>query len=68
MLLADIWSVGCIFGEMLRGAVVFPGVDRMILDYKLFHFTLVKSKFKSKKILTSGIRSSNNWVRRVRNS
>jgi len=22
---ADIWSVGCIFGEMLRGAVVFPG-------------------------------------------
>lgn len=26
--LADIWSVGCIFGEMLRGAVVFPGADR----------------------------------------
>ena len=27
--IADIWSVGCIFGEMLRGAVVFPGTDRM---------------------------------------
>lgn len=26
---ADIWSVGCIFGEMLRGAVVFPGSDHI---------------------------------------
>jgi c-Jun N-terminal kinase len=26
---ADIWSVGCIFGEMLRGAVVFPGTDHI---------------------------------------
>lgn len=26
---ADIWSVGCIFGEMLRGAVVFPGADHI---------------------------------------
>ncbi len=26
---ADIWSVGCIFGEILRGAVVFPGNDHI---------------------------------------
>ncbi len=26
---ADIWSVGCIFGEMLRGSVVFPGSDHI---------------------------------------
>lgn len=26
---ADIWSVGCIFGEMLRGHVVFPGTDHI---------------------------------------
>ena len=29
LFLADIWSVGCIFGEMLRGAVVFPGSDHI---------------------------------------
>lgn len=23
----DIWSIGCIFGEMIRGAIVFPGQD-----------------------------------------
>ena len=26
--LVDIWSVGCIFGEMIRGQVIFPGTDR----------------------------------------
>ncbi|CAF0832951.1 unnamed protein product [Brachionus calyciflorus] len=26
---ADIWSVGCIFGEMLRGTVVFQGADHI---------------------------------------
>ncbi|XP_055346249.1 stress-activated protein kinase JNK-like isoform X2 [Paramacrobiotus metropolitanus] len=25
----DIWSVGCIFGEMIRGAVLFPGSDHI---------------------------------------
>ncbi len=24
----DIWSVGCIFGEIIRGQVIFPGSDR----------------------------------------
>ena len=23
----DVWSVGCIFGEMIRGEVVFQGLD-----------------------------------------
>ncbi|CAN7994138.1 unnamed protein product, partial [Ixodes hexagonus] len=26
----DIWSVGCIMGEMIRGAVLFPGTDRIL--------------------------------------
>jgi len=25
----DIWSVGCIFGEMIRGSVLFPGSDHI---------------------------------------
>ncbi|UJR34371.1 hypothetical protein I4U23_021779 [Adineta vaga] len=25
----DIWSVGCIFGEMIRGQVIFPGSDHI---------------------------------------
>ena len=25
----DIWSVGCIFGEMIRGHVLFPGTDHI---------------------------------------
>lgn len=25
----DIWSVGCIFGEMIRGMVIFPGNDHI---------------------------------------
>lgn len=27
----DMWSVGCIFGEMIRGTVLFPGTDRILL-------------------------------------
>jgi serine/threonine protein kinase len=30
--LVDIWSVGCIFDEMIRGQVIFPGSDRKILS------------------------------------
>ena len=25
----DVWSIGCIFGEMIRGSVMFPGTDRI---------------------------------------
>jgi c-Jun N-terminal kinase len=25
----DIWSVGCIMGEMIRGGVLFPGTDHI---------------------------------------
>ena len=25
----DIWSVGCIMGEMIRGGVMFPGTDHI---------------------------------------
>lgn len=30
----DIWSVGCIMGEMVKGSVIFQGTDR-ILSYRL---------------------------------
>jgi serine/threonine protein kinase len=26
----DCWSIGCIFGEMIQGQVMFPGVDRIL--------------------------------------
>lgn len=26
----DMWSVGCIMGEMIKGAVLFPGTDRIL--------------------------------------
>lgn len=28
--LVDMWSVGCIFGEVIRGSVLFPGTDRIL--------------------------------------
>lgn len=36
-LLVDIWSVGCIFGEMIRGQVIFPGSDRMFIKIKFIY-------------------------------
>ena len=27
----DVWSIGCILGEMIRGSVMFPGTDRILL-------------------------------------
>jgi len=36
----DIWSVGCIFGEIIRGQVIFPGSDRMF-------FFILKQKIKT---------------------
>ena len=26
----DVWSIGCILGEMIRGTVMFPGTDRIL--------------------------------------
>lgn len=26
----DIWSVGCIMGEMVKGSVIFQGTDRIL--------------------------------------
>lgn len=28
----DIWSVGCIMGEMVKGSVIFQGTDRILSD------------------------------------
>jgi p38 MAP kinase len=27
----DIWSIGCIFAEMITGTILFAGEDRMLL-------------------------------------
>lgn len=29
MVSVDIWSIGCIFGELIRGRVLFPGSDHI---------------------------------------
>lgn len=48
----DIWSVGCIMGEMIRGGVLFPGTDhidqwnKIIGQLKYFHLHLLKLKCK----------------------
>lgn len=31
----DCWSIGCIFGEMIQGQVMFAGVDRILFQYCL---------------------------------
>lgn len=38
----DIWSVGCIMGEMVKGNVIFQGTDRILhppLSHSFFFFT-----------------------------
>jgi len=43
----DIWSIGCIIGEMIRGSVLFPGADLMdqwdkiIGLYLIFFFFII---------------------------
>ena len=36
----DIWSVGCIMGEMIRGGVMFPGTDHIDQWNKIIGETL----------------------------
>lgn len=40
----DIWSVGCIMGEMVKGSVIFQGTDR-ILNRCLNHLTGGEEKY-----------------------
>lgn len=39
----DVWSVGCILAEMVRGSVLFPGTDRILThcssSFSFFSFT-----------------------------
>ena len=28
----DMWSIGCIFAELIRGSVLFPGEDEVRID------------------------------------
>ena len=38
----DIWSVGCIMGEMIRGGVLFPGTDHIDQWNKIIGKTFIK--------------------------
>ena len=44
----DIWSVGCIMGEMIRGGVLFPGTDHIDQWNKIIGKNF-KEKFKFSK-------------------
>ena len=45
----DIWSVGCIMGEIIRGGVMFPGTDhidqwnKIIGESCLYHLSFLKA-------------------------
>lgn len=42
----DIWSVGCIMGEMIRGGVLFPGTDHIDQWNKIIgNYTILTSFF-----------------------
>ena len=41
----DIWSVGCIMGEMIRGGVLFPGTDHIDQWNKIIGKTFIKGIF-----------------------
>ena len=46
----DIWSVGCIMGEMIRGGVLFPGTDHIdqwnkIIGMFIFIFSNFSCRF-----------------------
>jgi serine/threonine protein kinase len=47
LFLVDIWSVGCIFGEMIRGQVIFPGSDRMFFILIQIEIILLKKRYRS---------------------
>lgn len=41
----DIWSVGCIMGEMIRGGVLFPGTDHIDQWNKIIGKYIIRSMF-----------------------
>ncbi len=58
----DIWSVGCIMGEMIRGGVLFPGTDHIDQWNKIIGeelALLAKNKFGSAKCQLVAYRTGN---------
>ena len=41
----DIWSVGCIMGEMIRGGVLFPGTDHIDQWNKIIGKKIIEDNF-----------------------
>lgn len=35
----DVWSIGCILGELLQGTVMFPGASEIDQLFKIFNMT-----------------------------
>lgn len=42
----DVWSVGCIVAEMVRGSVLFPGTDRILSPSSVDHLVITSFSVK----------------------
>lgn len=42
----DVWSVGCIVAEMIRGSVLFPGTDRILPHHRLITVSSLHSAWR----------------------
>lgn len=49
----DVWSIGCILGEMIRGTVMFPGTDRILLRSGRLPLGLYKILITTEKLTAS---------------
>lgn len=48
----DVWSIGCILGEMIRGSVMFPGTDRILFRKQCWlYFNTTDSRILSSQTL-----------------
>ena len=41
----DVWSIGCILGEMIRGSVMFPGSDRILFETAAMRYSSPARKY-----------------------
>ncbi|MPC81590.1 Stress-activated protein kinase JNK [Portunus trituberculatus] len=51
----DIWSVGCIMGEMIRGGVLFPGTDHIDQWNKIIGQRVIEGKDRSGRALVHSV-------------
>ena len=68
----DIWSVGCIMGEMIRGGVLFPGTDHIdqwnkIIGMFIFIFSNFSCRFLNTNLFLSNLNSYYSYLLNLRN-